>query len=132
MILLNLLENIITLNLLKSREFIFFAEKVLDIKLNSFKNFKDEDIKINASSEIEKVEKIEKTTFELFLVEKIIEQPIKIKAIKLIRDIVGIELRAAKELLDKAPVSIKKDLTKTEAETLLKKCETVEAKFEIR
>ncbi len=73
-----------------------------------------------------------KTREFLFFVEKITEQSNKIKAIKTVRDILGIELRAAKDLLDKAPITIKKNLSRIEAEELLKKCEAIDAKFEIR
>lgn len=126
--LLNLMENFLNLTILNSRKFVFLLEKILKISLNDNINL------ISEKSEIVEIKQpaVEKATFELYLLEKIIDQSNKIKAIKLIREIVGLELRLAKELIDKAPVTIKKDLTKSEAEELLKKCSTVEAKFEIR
>lgn len=128
MILSFFLENFLSLSLLKTREFLFFAEKVLMISIGESK------VAIAEKKEISTTEKKveEKATFELFLVEKITEQSNKIKAIKTVRDILGIELRAAKDLLDKAPITIKKNLSRIEAEELLKKCEAIDAKFEIR
>ena len=125
-----LLENILELTLLKSRDFVFFTEKILNINIGNTQIILEEHINSSTTNTIEKT--LEKNTFELYLLEKIIDQPIKIKAIKIIRDIIGVELRAAKELIDKAPIAIKKDLSKAEAEDLFKKCEVIGAKFEIR
>lgn len=124
-----LLINILDLTILKSREFLFLIEKILSI--NVFEKKVIESNNENITPILNEI-KEEKTTFELYLLEKIVDQSNKIKAIKTVRDITGLELRLAKDLIDKAPITIKKDLTKEEAENLLKKCEGINAKFEIR
>jgi large subunit ribosomal protein L7/L12 len=59
-------------------------------------------------------EEVEKTEFDLFLKE--VGSTAKIAIIKEIRALTGMNLKDAKELVDKAPVTIKEKMPKEEAE----------------
>ena len=56
----------------------------------------------------------------------------KIKVIKVVREITGLGLKEAKELVDGAPSVIKEDVEKEEAEEIKAKLEEVGAKVEIK
>ncbi|MFZ8826409.1 MAG: 50S ribosomal protein L7/L12 [Candidatus Caldipriscus sp.] len=70
----------------------------------------------------------EKTTFDVILV----EASNKIQALKVVREITGLGLKEAKDLLDSLPKPIKEGVSKEEAEEIKKKFETVGAKVEIK
>jgi len=79
-----------------------------------------------AAPAAEKVE--EKTTFDVILV----EASNKIQALKVVREITGLGLKEAKDLLDSLPKPIKEGVSKEEAEEIKKKFEAVGAKVEIK
>jgi large subunit ribosomal protein L7/L12 len=56
----------------------------------------------------------------------------KIKVIKVVREITGLGLKEAKELVDSAPSIIKESLEKPEAETYQKQLEEVGAKVTLK
>lgn len=56
----------------------------------------------------------------------------KIKVIKVVREITGLGLKEAKELVDGVPSVIKEDVEKEEAEDIKAKLEEVGAKVEIK
>ncbi len=56
----------------------------------------------------------------------------KIKVIKVVREITGLGLKEAKELVDGAPNPVKEKVNKEEAETIKKKLEEVGAGIEIK
>ena len=56
----------------------------------------------------------------------------KIKVIKVVREITGLGLKEAKDLVEAAPKAIKTALPKAEAEELKKKLEDVGAKVELK
>ena len=56
----------------------------------------------------------------------------KIKVIKAVRDITGLGLKEAKELVDKAPGTLKEGVSKEEAETMKKQLEEVGAEVEMK
>ena len=56
----------------------------------------------------------------------------KIQVIKEIRTVTTLGLKEAKDLVEQAPQTVKKDVSKEEAEEIKKKLETVGAKVEIR
>jgi large subunit ribosomal protein L7/L12 len=58
--------------------------------------------------------------------------PEKIKVIKVVREITGLGLKEAKDLVDGAPKPLKEGVSKDEAETIKKKFEEVGAKVEIK
>ncbi|MDR1292409.1 MAG: 50S ribosomal protein L7/L12 [Clostridiales Family XIII bacterium] len=71
----------------------------------------------------------EQTEFNLELTEIGAE---KIKVIKVVREITGLGLKEAKELVDGAPSIIKESLEKPEAETYQKQLEEVGAKITLK
>ncbi|MFZ8833738.1 MAG: 50S ribosomal protein L7/L12 [Candidatus Caldipriscus sp.] len=70
----------------------------------------------------------EKTTFDVILV----EASNKIQALKVVREVTGLGLKEAKDLLDSLPKPIKEGVSKEEAEDIKKKFEAVGAKVEIK
>jgi large subunit ribosomal protein L7/L12 len=56
----------------------------------------------------------------------------KIKVIKAVREITGLGLKEAKELVDSAPSNVKEGVEKAEAEELKAKLEEVGAKVELK
>ena len=56
----------------------------------------------------------------------------KIKVIKAVRDITGLGLKEAKELVDKAPGTLKEGVSKEEAGTMKKQLEEVGAEVEMK
>ena len=71
----------------------------------------------------------EKTDFEVLL--KNVGAK-KINVIKVVREVTDLGLKEAKDVVDKAPGSIKKDVSKEEAEEIKKKFEEVGAEIEIK
>ena len=71
----------------------------------------------------------EKTEIDVILAEV---GPNKINVIKVVRDITGLGLKEAKDLVESAPKPIKTGVSKAEAEEIKKKLEEVGAKVEIK
>ena len=71
----------------------------------------------------------EKTEFDVVLAEIGAE---KIKVIKVVREITGIGLKDAKDLVDNAPKAVKEAVSKEEAEQVKAKLEEVGAKVELK
>lgn len=71
----------------------------------------------------------EKTEFDVVLVE---HGANKIGVIKVVREITGLGLKEAKELVDSAPKPVKEQATKEEAEEIQKKLEEAGAKIELK
>lgn len=71
----------------------------------------------------------EKTDFTVVLAEAGGE---KIKVIKVVREITGLGLKEAKELVDGAPKPIKENVEKAEADEIKAKLEEVGAKVELK
>lgn len=71
----------------------------------------------------------EKTEFDVILAEV---GPNKINVIKVVREITGLGLKEAKDLVEGAPKPIKTGVSKNEAEEIKKKLEEVGAKVEIK
>lgn len=71
----------------------------------------------------------EKTEFDVELTEVGAE---KIKVIKAVREITGLGLKEAKDLVESAPKKLKEGVSKDEAEELAKKLEAVGAKATIK
>ncbi len=71
----------------------------------------------------------EKNEFEIFLAEI---GSNKIAVIKEVRTITGLGLKEAKDLVEGAPNSIKKDVAKAEAEEMKKSLEAAGAKVELK
>jgi large subunit ribosomal protein L7/L12 len=71
----------------------------------------------------------EKTEFDLVLTEAGAN---KVSAIKAVREITGLGLKEAKDLVDGAPKTIKEAMPKADAETAKKKLEEAGAKAELK
>ena len=71
----------------------------------------------------------EKTEFDVELTEVGSE---KVKVIKVVREITGLGLKEAKDVVDNAPKMIKEAATKEEAEEIKKKLEEVGAKVTLK
>jgi len=71
----------------------------------------------------------EKTEFNVILAE-VGEK--KIQVIKVVRELTGLGLKEAKDLVDGAPKPVKEGVAKAEAETIKKKLEEQGAKVEIK
>ena len=71
----------------------------------------------------------EKTEFDVILAEAGAE---KIKVIKVVREITGLGLKEAKEVVDNAPKAVKEGASKEDAEAIRAKLEEVGAKVEIK
>ena len=71
----------------------------------------------------------EKTEFDVVLAEIGSE---KIKVIKVVRDVTGLGLAEAKDMVEAAPKAIKEGISKEDAEALKAKLEEVGAKVELK
>ncbi len=71
----------------------------------------------------------EKTTFDVILVEA---GAAKLGVVKIVKDLTGLGLKEAKDLVDGAPKPIKEGISKEEAETMKKQLEEAGAKVEIK
>lgn len=69
---------------------------------------------------------VEKSTFDVILKSA---GGAKLQIVKLVKDLTGLGLKEAKELVDKAPVPVKEGVSKEEAESL--KAQLVEAGAEV-
>jgi large subunit ribosomal protein L7/L12 len=81
------------------------------------------------AAEEEKEVKVEKTSFDVELTS--FDAKGKIKLIKEIRGLLNLGLKEAKELVESAPVWIKKDMKKEDAETLMATIEALGAQLKI-
>ena len=71
----------------------------------------------------------EKTEFDVILAEIGAE---KIKVIKVVREVTGLGLKEAKDVVDNAPKPVKEAVSKEDAEAIKAKLEEVGAKVEIK
>ncbi len=71
----------------------------------------------------------EKTEFDVVLAEVGAE---KIKVIKVVRELTGLGLKEAKDLVEAAPKAVKEGVSKEDAESMKAKFEEVGAKIEIK
>ncbi|HEY9561022.1 MAG TPA: 50S ribosomal protein L7/L12 [Anseongella sp.] len=71
----------------------------------------------------------EKTSFDVVLVEA---GGAKLAVVKLVKDLTGLGLKEAKELVDGAPKAVKEGVSKEEAESLKSQLEEAGAKVEVK
>ncbi|QCI15740.1 50S ribosomal protein L7/L12 [Buchnera aphidicola] len=86
-------------------------------------------IPINSNNNNEKDTREEKTEFDVFL--KVIG-PNKVPVIKTVRSATGLGLKEAKDLVESAPIVLKENISKEDAESLKKTLEDVGAEIEIK
>ncbi len=72
---------------------------------------------------------VEKTSFDVVLTEA---GASKLQVVKVVKDITGLGLKEAKDLVDGAPKAIKEGLPKDQAEEMKKKIEEAGGKVEIK
>lgn len=84
---------------------------------------------LNSNSNHEKESNEEKTEFDIFL--KSIG-PNKVPVIKTVRSATGLGLKEAKDLVESAPIVLKENISKEDAESLKKQLEDVGAEIEIK
>ena len=73
----------------------------------------------------------EKTAFDVILV-KVADQTKKIAVIKVVRELTGLGLKEAKELVDSAPKPVKNGCPRDDAEQMKQKLETAGATIELK
>ena len=71
----------------------------------------------------------EKTTFDVILTEA---GAAKLGVVKIVKDLTGLGLKEAKDLVDGAPKPVKEGVSKEEAESIKKQLEEAGAKIEIK
>ncbi|AEO07868.1 50S ribosomal protein L7/L12 [Buchnera aphidicola] len=84
---------------------------------------------LNSNNNHEKESNEEKTEFDVFL--KSIG-PNKVPVIKTVRSATGLGLKEAKDLVESAPIVLKENISKEDAESLKKQLEDVGAEIEIK
>lgn len=72
---------------------------------------------------------VEKTAFDVILVEA---GAAKLGVVKIVKDLTGLGLKEAKDLVDGAPKPVKEGVSKADAENLKKQLEEAGAKVEIK
>lgn len=73
----------------------------------------------------------EKTEFDVILAEAPVG-PTKIPVLKVVREITGLGLKEAKDLVESAPKAVKEGASKADAEEMKKKIEDVGGKVELK
>ena len=72
---------------------------------------------------------VEKTAFDVILVEA---GAAKLGVVKIVKDLTGLGLKEAKDLVDGAPKAIKEGISKEDAESVKKQLEEAGAKVEVK
>ena len=120
---------------LTTAEFIEAIKELSVMELNDLVKACEEEFGVSAAAGVvvagpaaaEEVE--EKTEFDVELTEI---GPNKVKVIKVVREITGLGLKEAKDLVDGAPKNIKEAVSKEEAEDIKKKVEAEGAKVTLK
>ena len=120
---------------LTAQELIEAIKELTVLELNDLVKACEEEFGVSAAAGVvvaaagPAVEVEEKTEFDVELTEVGSE---KVKVIKVVREITGLGLKEAKDVVDKAPKILKEAATKEEAEEIKKKLEEVGAKVTLK
>ena len=120
---------------LSTQEFIDAIKELTVLELNELVKACEEEFGVSAAAGVvvaaagPAVEVEEKTEFDVELTEVGSE---KVKVIKVVREITGLGLKEAKDVVDNAPKMIKEAASKEEAEEIKKKLEEVGAKVTLK
>ena len=122
---------------LTTAEFIEAIKELSVLELNDLVKACEEEFGVSAAAGVvvaaagpaEAAEVEEKTDFDVVLA-SVGDQ--KIKVIKVIRELTGLGLKEAKELVDNAPKTIKEGASKEEADAIKAKVEEVGAVIELK
>ncbi|MEW6088508.1 MAG: 50S ribosomal protein L7/L12 [bacterium] len=124
-----LVENIGKLSVLELSELVKAIEEKFGVKAQSGMTMAFAPAAAAGGAAAETAAKAEKTEFDVVLVsagEK------KIQVIKVVRELTGLGLKEAKDLVDNAPKNVKEKISKEEAEKFKAKLEEQGAKIEIK
>ena len=119
---------------LTAQELIDAIKELSVLELNDLVKACEEEFGVSATAGVvvaqgPAVEVEEKTEFDVELTEIGAE---KVKVIKVVREITGLGLKEAKDLVDGAPKMVKEAISKDEAEEIKKKLEEVGAKATLK
>jgi len=120
---------------LTAQELIEAIKELTVLELNDLVKACEEEFGVSAAAGVvvaaagPAVEVEEKTEFDVELTEVGSE---KVKVIKVVREITGLGLKEAKDVVDNAPKMIKEAASKEEAEEIKKKLEEVGAKVTLK
>ena len=113
---------------LSTQEIIDAVKELSVLELNDLVKACEEEFGVSAAAGAGAVEE-EKTEFNVELTEV---GPNKVKVIKVVREITGLGLKEAKDLVDGAPKMIKENAEKAEAEDIKTKVEAEGAKVTLK
>ena len=115
---------------LTTEEFIAAIKELSVLELNDLVKACEEEFGVSAAAGVVvAAAEEEKTEFNVELTEVGSE---KVKVIKVVREITGLGLKEAKDLVDGAPKMLKEGASKEEAEEIKKKVEEVGAKVTLK
>ena len=119
---------------LTTAEFIEAIKELSVLELNELVKACEEEFGVSAAAGVvvaagPAVEVEEKTEFDVELTEV---GPNKVKVIKIVREVTGLGLKEAKEVVDGAPKVVKEGCSKAEAEELKAKLEAEGAKVNLK
>ena len=120
---------------LSTQEFIDAIKELSVLELNDLVKACEEEFGVSAAAGVvvaaagPAAEVEEKTEFDVELTEVGSE---KVKVIKVVREVTGLGLKEAKDLVDNAPKTLKEGASKEEAEDIKKKLEEVGAKATLK
>ncbi|MGI6019923.1 MAG: 50S ribosomal protein L7/L12 [Lachnospiraceae bacterium] len=122
---------------LTTEEFIAAIKELTVLELNDLVKACEEEFGVSAAAGVvvaaapgaEAAAEEEKTEFDVELTEV---GPNKVKVIKIVREVTGLGLKEAKEVVDNAPKVLKEQISKEEADELAKKLEEVGAKATLK
>lgn len=121
---------------LSAQEFIEAIKEMTVLELNDLVKACEEEFGVSAAAGVvvaaaggEAAAAEEKTEFDVELTEV---GPNKVKVIKVVREITGLGLKEAKDVVDGAPKVVKEQASKEEAEEIKKKLEEVGAKVTLK
>ncbi|MCM1135467.1 MAG: 50S ribosomal protein L7/L12 [Clostridium sp.] len=122
---------------LSTQEFIDAIKELTVLELNDLVKACEEEFGVSAAAGVvvaapgagEAAAEEEKTEFDVELTEV---GPNKVKVIKVVREVTGLGLKEAKDLVDSAPKMVKEAATKEESEELKAKLEAEGAKVTLK
>ena len=112
---------------LTAQELIDAIKELSVLELNDLVKACEEEFGVSAAAGV--VVAAEKTEFDVELTEVGAE---KVKVIKVVREVTGLGLKEAKDVVDGAPKVVKEGASKEEAEDIKKKLEEVGAKVTLK
>ena len=112
---------------LTAQELIDAIKELSVLELNDLVKACEEEFGVSAAAGVVVAE--EKTEFDVELTEVGAE---KVKVIKVVREVTGLGLKEAKDVVDGAPKVVKEGASKEEAEDIKKKLEEVGAKVTLK